>query len=494
MDAPARLAMSRRQENLALATLALPVLLISMDATILGFAIPYLSEDLQPSSAELLWIIDVYSFVLSGLLITMGNLGDRIGRRRLLLIGSAGFGAASIAAAFAPSATALIAARAALGIGGATLMPSTLSLITNIFTDERRRRFAIAVWATVFSVGSALGPIVGGFLLEHYWWGSVFLLAVPVTITMLVAGPVLLPESRDPDPGPFDVPSSLLSMAAILPVVYAMKTLAEAGGLRAVLPCLVVGGVAGVAFVRRQHRLSEPMIDVELFRVPKFRMAITGNLLTAFGFAASIFLLTQYLQLVLGLSPSRAALLIVPPAAVGAAVTLGTPRLSARFGAFPVISMGLATGAFGFLLLTALDTEGSLLLVTVALMVLQAGLSAAITVAIDGIMAAIPPEKSGAGGAVSETAIELGVALGTAVLGSIVTAVYRRELGTDVPDAALETLGGAHEVAVQLGGSAGDALQSAADAAFTQGLRAACLVAAVLLAAAALWGRRVSRD
>ncbi len=493
MDAPATLGLSRRQENLALATLALPVLLISMDATILGFAIPYLSEDLQPSSAELLWIIDVYSFVLSGLLITMGNLGDRIGRRRLLLIGAAGFGAASVAAAFAPSATALIAARAALGVGGATLMPSTLSLITNIFTDDRRRRFAIAVWATVFSVGAALGPIVGGFLLEHYWWGSVFLLAVPVTITMLIAGPTLLPESRDPDPGPFDIPSSLLSMAAILPVVYAMKTLAEAGGLGVVLPCLVVGVAAGVAFVHRQHRLSEPMIDIDLFRVPKFRMAITGNLLAAFGFAASIFLLTQYLQLVLGLSPTRAALQILPPAAVGAVVTLGTPRLSARFGAFPVIGIGLATGATGFLLLTGLEPDGSLLLLTVALMVLQAGLSASITVAIDGIMASIPPAKAGAGGAVSETAIELGVALGTAVLGSILTAVYRRELGDDTPDAALETLGGAHEVAAQLGGAAGDALQTAANAAFTEGIQAACLVGAVLLTAAALWCWRVIR-
>jgi DHA2 family multidrug resistance protein-like MFS transporter len=493
MDAPATLLSSRRQENLALATLALPVLLISMDATILGFAIPYLSEDLQPSSAELLWIIDVYSFVLSGLLITMGNLGDRIGRRRLLLVGSAGFGIASVAAALAPSATALIAARAALGVAGATLMPSTLSLITNIFTDERRRRFAIAVWATVFSVGSALGPIVGGFLLEHYWWGSVFLLAIPVSITMLVAGPLLLPESRDPDPGPFDVPSSLLSMAAILPVVYAMKTLAEAGGLASVLPALAIGIIAGIAFVHRQHHLDDPMIDVELFRVPKFRMAISGNLLTAFGFAASIFLLTQYLQLVLGLTPTRAAVQILPAAAVGAVATLLTPRLSARFGAFPVIGAGLATGAAGFLLLTGLDTEGSLLLLTVALMVVQAGLSAAITVAIDGIMASIPPEKSGAGGAVSETAIELGVALGTAVLGSILTAVYRRELGPGVPDAALETLGGAHQVAAELGGTAGEALQAAADAAFTQGLRVACLVAALLLAAVAFWCWRVIR-
>ena len=222
-------------------------------------------------------------------------------------------------------------------------------------------------------------------------------------------------------------------------------------------------------------------------------MAISGNLLTAFGFAASIFLLTQYLQLVLGLSPTRAAVQILPAAAVGAVATLLTPRLSARFGAFPVIGSGLATGAAGFVLLAGLDPEGSVLLLTVALMVVQAGLSAAIAVAIDGIMASIPPEKSGAGGAVSETAIELGVALGTAVLGSILTAVYRRELGPGIPDAALETLGGAHQVAAELGGAAGEALQAAADAAFTQGLRAACLVAALLLAAVAFWCWRVIR-
>ena len=484
--------LGRAGENRALVALTLPVLLISMDATILGFAVPRLSEDLQPSGAELLWIIDVYSFVLSGLLITMGNVGDRVGRRRLLLYGAAGFSAASVAAAFAPSATALIAARAALGVAGATLMPSTLSLIRNIFMDERRRQFAVAVWATMFSVGAVVGPIIGGLLLEHYWWGSVFLVGLPVTITLLVVGPIVIPESRDPDPAPFDVPSAALSMAAVLPLVYGMKTVAERGWAFVVVPPVLVGLVAGWAFIRRQRRIPVPMIDMTLFAVPKFRVAITANLLTCFGFAGSTFFLTQYLQLVVGLSPTRAALMLVPGAAAGVLSTMTAPAMTRRVGTFTVITTGLAVGAVGFLVLTRLTVDSSLLQVIAALVIIEAGLCAAITVSIDGIMTVVPPEKAGAGASVSETANELGVALGTAVLGSILVAVYRDRLA-EAPAAAQETLGGAHEVAADLGTAAGDALIAAADAAFTDGVRLASLVTAVLLAGVSLASWRVSR-
>jgi len=484
--------LTRAQENRALIALTLPVLLISMDATILGFAVPRLSEDLQPSSAELLWIIDVYSFVLSGLLITMGNIGDRVGRRRLLLYGAAGFSAASVAAAFAPTATALIVARAALGVAGATLMPSTLSLIRNIFMDERRRQFAVAVWATMFSVGAVVGPVIGGLLLEHFWWGSVFLVGVPVTVALLVVGPLLIPESRDPDPAPFDVPSSALSMAAVLPLVYGMKTVAERGWASTVVPPVLVGLLAGWAFVRRQRRLAMPMIDLSLFAVPKFRVAITANLLTCFGFAGSTFFVTQYLQLVVGLSPTTAALLLLPGAAAGVLATMTAPALTRRVGTFTVITTGLGVGAAGFLILTGLSVDSSLLRVIAALVVLEAGLCAAITVSIDGIMTVVPPEKAGAGASVSETANELGVALGTAVLGSILVAVYRNQLA-EAPAAAQETLGGAHDVAADLGTAAGDALLAAADAAFTDGVRLASLVTALLLAAVSLASWRVSR-
>lgn len=484
--------LGRAGENRALVALTLPVLLISMDATILGFAVPRLSEDLQPSSAELLWIIDVYSFVLSGLLITMGNVGDRIGRRRLLLYGAAGFSAASVAAAFAPSAPALIAARAGLGVAGATLMPSTLSLIRNIFMDERRRQFAVAVWATMFSVGAVVGPIIGGLLLEHFWWGSVFLIGVPVTVALLIVGPLVIPESRDPDPAPFDVPSSALSMAAVLPLVYGMKTVAERGWAFVVVPPVLVGLVAGWAFIRRQRRIPVPMIDMTLFAVPKFRVAITANLLTCFGFAGSTFFLTQYLQLVVGLSPTRAALMLLPGAAAGVLSTMTAPAMTRRVGTFTVITTGLAVGAVGFLVLTRLTVDSSLLQVIAALVIIEAGLCAAITVSIDGIMTVVPPEKAGAGASVSETANELGVALGTAVLGSILVAVYRDRLA-EAPAAAQETLGGAHDVAADLGTAAGDALIAAADAAFTDGVRLASLVTAVLLAGVSLASWRVSR-
>lgn len=484
--------LTRAQENRALIALTLPVLLISMDATILGFAVPRLSEDLQPSSADLLWIIDVYPFVLSGLLITMGNVGDRIGRRRLLLYGAAGFSVTSLAAAFAPSVPALIAARAGMGVAGATLMPSTLSLIRNIFMDERRRQFAVAVWATMFSVGAVVGPIVGGLLLEHFWWGSVFLVGVPVTVAILVVGPLVIPESQDPDPAPFDVASSALSMAAILPLVYGMKTVAERGLDWVVAPPVLIGLVAGYAFICRQRRLPVPMIDLSLFAVPKFRVAITANLLTCFGFAGSAFFLTQYLQLVLGLSPTRAALHLLPGAVAGVTATMTAPALTRRFGTFTVIATGLAVGAVGFLLLTGLTVDSSVLRVVAALVVIETGLCAAITVSIDGIMTSVPPEKAGAGASVSETANELGVALGTAVLGSILTAVYRGQL-TDAPAAAQDTLGAAHEVAEDLGGAIGDALVAAADAAFTDGIRLGSLVTALLLAAVSLASWRVSR-
>ena len=478
--------LTRQGEHLALVALTLPVLLLSMDATILGFAVPQLSESLEPSSAELLWIIDIYSFVLSGLLITMGNLGDRIGRRRLLLIGSAGFAAASVASAFAPTPLTLIAARALLGVAGATLMPSTLSLIRNIFLDERRRQFAISVWAMMFSVGAVAGPIVGGLLLQRYWYGSVFLVSVPVTLALLVVGPLLIPESRDPTPGPFDVPSSALSMTAILPLVLAMKLVAEDGWSPLVLPSLVVGLTAGWAFVRRQEHLTEPMIDMSLFRVPKFRVAITGNLLTCFGFAGQAFFVTQYLQLVLGLSPTRAALQLLPGALVGVVATLGAPAMMRRWGPFAVISRGLAVGALGFVVLATIAPDSSLVPVTVALVLIEAGLCAAITTAIDGIMASIPPAKAGAGGAVSETANELGVALGTAVLGSVMVAVYRNQL-EGAPEAARETLGAAH----QLGGAE---LVADANAAFVDGVQVASVITAVLLAAVAVASWRVSKD
>lgn len=480
----------------SLIVLTLPVLIISMDATVLGFAIPSLSESLSPSSSQLLWIIDIYAFVLAGLLVTMGALGDRIGRRKLLMFGAAGFSVASILAAFSTTPEMLIAARAMLGIAGATLMPSTLSLIRNVFTDDRERQTAIAIWASSFAFGSALGPIVGGFLLEHYWWGSVFLVGVPVTGALLVIAPRLVPESRDPQPGAFDIASAALSLVAMLFVVYAVKTVAEHGFSSAVVVAVIVGIGAGFVFVRRQQRLAHPMVDVSLFAVPRFRMAVSGNLVAAFGFAGSLFFVTQYLQLVVGMSPLRAGLQLLPAAGTSIVFTVLAPVAARRYGAFAVIAAALAVGGIGFAMLTQVTASGSVALTTAAVMVLNAGLGASMTVAIDGILAAIPPERAGAGASVSETAIELGVALGTAVLGSIAAAVYRdRLVDVDaVPAEAVEvsrdTLGAALGAAERLGGDAGAALQEAADAAFVSGFHAAALTATVALGAVSVWALR----
>ncbi|HEY2985455.1 MAG TPA: MFS transporter, partial [Jatrophihabitantaceae bacterium] len=304
-----------RRDWIGLAVLALPCVLYAMDLTVLNLAVPAISADLRPSSAQLLWIIDIYGFMVAGSLITMGTLGDRIGRRRLLLIGAAAFGITSVLAAWSANAAMLIAARALLGLSGATLAPSTLSLIRSMFLDARQRTFAIGVWITSFSAGAAIGPVLGGLLLARFWWGSVFLLAVPVMVLILAVGPKLLPEFRDPRPGRLDVRSAVLSLAAVLAVIYGLKQLAQAGPSRLAATSIVAGIVLGVLFVRRQRKLANPLLDLALFRVPAFSAALATY---GFGifivFGIDIFV-AQYLQLVLGLSPMRAGLWSVPSAA-----------------------------------------------------------------------------------------------------------------------------------------------------------------------------------
>lgn len=473
--------------------LILPVLLISMDGTALGFAIPELSTSLDPTSSQLLWIIDIYSFVLAGLLVTMGVLGDRIGRRRLLMIGAAGFSVASVLAAFSTSAEMLIVSRALLGVAGATLMPSTLSLIRNIFEDDRERQFAIAVWATTFAVGSAAGPILGGFLVEHYWWGSIFLVAAPTTAVLLILAPIVLPESKDPSPGRFDLLSAALSMTTMLPIIYAVKTVAENGLSTTAAAISLIGIGSAVAFVRRQNSHADPMIDMSLFKVPRFRSAVSGNLVACMGFAGSTYFVTQYLQLVLDMSPMRAGVQLLPAVIAAMVAMLSAPSAARRFGAFSVIATGLGAGAIGFAMLAAAPVQGSPVMATAAMVLLGAGLGAALTVSIDGIIASTPPERAGAGASVSETANELGTALGTAVLGSIAAAVYRSALNsTDgVPAESIgkarETLGEATAVAQGIGGPIGESLVSAANAAFVDGLRIASIVAVVALASVTLW-------
>jgi MFS transporter, DHA2 family, multidrug resistance protein len=472
----------------ALAVLALPVLLISIDMTVLGFAVPALTTDLGPTSTELLWIVDIYSFLLAGLLVLMGNLGDRIGRRRLLVVGAAAFGCASLVAAFSTTAGMLIAARALLGLGGATLMPSTLALLRSVFPDARERRLAIAIWAAAFSGGAALGPIVGGFLLEHFWWGSVFLVNVPVMVLLLVGAPLLLPESRNPRPGPFDALSAVLSIAGVLPLVYALKTAAHDGVSGPVLVGLAAGLGLLWAFVRRQRRLAEPLLDLRLFGSRAFSVAVTTNLLTVFALLGLMFFLPQYLMLVLGMSPLVAGLWMLPLAGATVAGSLAAPWLARSLHLRWVIGGGMALAAAGLAGGTLLGVDGDRVVLVVVGLLIGTGVGAAEALTNDVILATAPPERAGAAASVSETAYEFGGAMGTAVLGTVGLSVYAAHLGAvdGVPaqdaEAARETLGGAAEVAAGLPADTAAAFLAEAGQAFVTGMHVVLLIAALLAA------------
>jgi DHA2 family multidrug resistance protein-like MFS transporter len=491
-----------RRQWVGLAVIALPCLLYAMDLTVLTLAIPALSADLRPSSTEMLWIVDIYGFLVAGFLITMGTLGDRIGRRRLLLIGAGAFGAASVLAAFSSTPEMLIAARALLGIAGATLAPSTLSLIRNMFEDAAQRTVAIGIWVTSFSVGAAIGPLVGGVLLESFHWGSVFLLAVPVMALLLAIGPRLLPEYKDPEPGRLDLASAALSLLAVLAVIYGIKTIARDGiGLAGVAPVLA-GLAAGAIFVDRQRRLAEPAIDLALFRRPAFSLALSANALAfAVVFGIEVFV-AQYFQLVLGYSPLEAGLWSLPGAAAFVLGAQLTPPLAARIR--PPIAMlgGIVVATAGVAMLTQAGTADGPGLVVAGIVILSLGLAPLFTLAADLAIGSAPPERAGAASGISETSSELGGALGLAVLGTIGTAVYRgrtgdavyAELPADAAAAASDSLGGAVVVAEGLPHLlATDVLEHAREA-FTQGLQVAATVSGGLVLAAALLIARLLRE
>ncbi len=413
-----------RREWIGLAVIALPCLLYSMDLTVLNLALPAIGAELRPSSAQLLWIVDIYGFFVAGSLITMGTLGDRIGRRRLLLVGAAAFGAASVLAAFSSTPAMLIGARALLGIAGATLAPSTLSLIRNMFHDPAERTVAISVWITSYSAGAALGPLLGGALLAHFWWGSVFLLNVPVMLLLLAVGPLLLPEYRDPQPRPLDAASVALSLAAVLAVIYGLKQMAQDGLTAPRLLAIVAGVALAIVFVRRQRKLADPLMDLRLFRLPAFAGSLAVYLLGTFVAFGIFVFMTQYLQLVLGMEPLEAGLWTVPFAGGFIVGSMLAPALVRRMRPAYAMAGGLALAALGYAILTQVG-EGSGLALLVTGMVLQSlGLAPVFTLTNDLIVGAVPPERAGAASAISETSSELGGALGIAVLGSIATALY----------------------------------------------------------------------
>jgi MFS transporter, DHA2 family, multidrug resistance protein len=488
-QAPEGVTLAGRREWTGLAVLALACLLYAMDLTVLHLAVPSLSEDLQPSSAQLLWITDIYGFMVAGFLVTMGTLGDRIGRRRLLLTGAAAFGAVSVAAAFSVSPEMLIGSRALLGIAGATLAPSTLSLIFSMFHDPRQRTTAIGVWITSFSAGGAIGPVVGGVLLEHFWWGSVFLMALPVMALLLVLGPRVLPEYRDPGAERLDLLSAALLLVAVLTVIFGVKEIAQDGLSWLVVAAILVGLAVGGVFVRRQFRLADPMIDPRLFKVPAFNAALATNLLGIFIAVGYFLFVAQYLQLVLGLSPLRAGLWSLPSAAGLIVGSNLAPQILRRVRPAWVIGGGLALAAVGLAMLTRVDGgSADLATLVAASCVISLGLAPVFTATTDLIVGSAPPERAGAASGISETGSELGGALGIAILGSIGVAIYRAGLAERLPAgvpsqasaAARDTLGGAVGVAEQLPPGVGAALLAAAREAFTTGLQVTAGISAAV--------------
>lgn len=476
-----------RRRWASLAVLVGAVLLLAIDATVLYLAVPSLTADLSPTATQVLWIGDIYSLALAGLLVTMGNLADRIGRKKLLLAGSAAFGMASMMAAFAPTAEVLIVARLLLGVAGATIMPSTLSLIRNIFPDPTERTRAIALWSAAAASGIALGPLVGGALLENFWWGSVFLINLPVILLVLVLGGVLLPESRNPAPGRFDLVSSGLSMLSLVPFVFTIKQVTS-GRFDAVTVLAIVVGMAGsITFVRRQRRVDSPMIDVDLFRNPAFSGAVLVNFISVFALSGVLFFFSQYLQLARGLGPLQAGLAQLPVALAAMAAVAVVGYLLAQFGRGRAIAIALVIGAIGLGLLALLESSEQLVWVLLALVPLGLGIGIAETLSVDAVVSAVKPAKAGAASSISETAYELGVALGIAVLGSLMTVFYRSNLdlsaaGVGEPTTRAEdSLAAATEVL-----EPGSAALQAAQHAFVSGMQATTLIAGLVMVIAAV--------
>ncbi|MFB6711219.1 MULTISPECIES: MFS transporter [unclassified Streptomyces] len=486
-----------------LVVLCLSLLLVALDATVLHVAVPAVTEDLRPSAAGLLWIVDAYPLVCASLLILFGTLGDRVGRRRVLLLGYALFGVASAIAAMADSPGVLIAARALLGVGGAMIMPATLSILRQVFPDRRERAVAIGVWSAVAAVGAATGPVIGGFLVEHFWWGSVFLINVPLMALVLPVGRLLLPESRGSDDGPWDVLGALMAAAGVLGVVLGVKRAGAGEGLLspATLAPLLIGAVLLVIFVRRQKRRRHPLIDIGMFARPAFSTAVGCIVLAMLALVGLELIAVQYLQLVLGLSPLETGLRLLPLtfAAMAAGAT-GSYTLR-RVGPRRMVGWGFVLTAASVLILTAMGQHDRPGLLTAAFVALGFGLQTTLFGAYESMLSDAPADRAGGAAAIGETSYQLGAGMGIALLGSVMNAAYAPGLaklpgkGVPVGDgaAAAHSLGEAYQVADRLGGPLGEALRSTARHAFITGLHVTLLVSAALLLAGALAALRLPR-
>ncbi|MEV0395201.1 MFS transporter [Polymorphospora rubra] len=483
-----------RRRWLGLCVLMLPALLASLELTVTHLALPTIGADLGASSSEQLWIVDIYAFTLAGAMLAMGSLGDRIGSRRLLMFGAAVFAVASALAAYAPNAETLIAVRALMGVAGSTLMPSVLALAATIFTTASQRRVAIGAVIASVSAGTAIGPLVGGWLLDHFWWGSVFLIGMPVMALLLVLGPWLLPERRAHRRSRIDVLSALLTVGAVLPVVYALKQIATGHGDWTSPLLLALGLALAAAFVGRQRRLPDPMVDLTLFRNPAFGTALATLAFGIFVLWGANYAIAQYLQLVQGLSPLQAGLWTAPSALGVIAGSTAAPQLVRLVRPATVIAGGLLLATAGFAVLTRIGpTDGLATLVTGAV-IISAGLGPMMALATDLIIGSAPPERAGSASAMASTAPQLGGALGIAVLGSVIAARYRdlveeripAGVPADLAAGATDSLTAAVDLGARLSTPAGPALADAARAAFVSGFQLTATVSAAVTLALAV--------
>ncbi|MFF1557739.1 MFS transporter [Streptomyces sp. NPDC058279] len=486
---------------LALGVLCVSLVLVALDATILHVAVPSVTEDLRPGAIELLWIVDAYPLVCAALLILFGTLGDRVGRRRILLLGYGLFGVASAVAALADNAQVLIAARALLGVGGAMIMPATLSILRQVFPDRRERALAIGIWTAVAAVGAASGPVLGGFLVQHFWWGSVFLINIPLMALILPVGHRLLPESKGSADGPWDVVGALMAAGGVLAAVLGVKRFGaerQLADAQALLP-LLLGVALLVLFVRRQKRRTHPLIDMRMFSRAAFSTSVGCIVLAMLALVGLELIAVQYLQLVLHLTPLQTGLRLLPLtfAAMAAGAT-GSYTLQ-RVGPRTMVSLGFVLTACAVLLLTLMGQQDRPVLLTVGFVLLGFGLQTTLFAAYESMLSEVPATKAGGAASIGETSYQLGAGMGIALLGSVMNAAYAPGLehvpGVSATDSgnAAHSLGEAYRIAARLGGPAGEALHAAAGHAFVHGLHVTLVVSAGLLFAGAGMALRLPR-
>jgi len=482
-----------RREWFGLAVLALPTFVVAIDLFVLLLALPTLTKSLGAGSNQQLWVTDIYGFLLAGLLVTMGTVGDRIGRRKLLLIGGAAFAVLSVVCAYAPTIELLIAARALLGIAGATLMPSTLALIGGLFSDPKQQATAFGIWGGTFTLGAVFGPVLGGLLLAHFWWGSVFLIGAPLMLALVILGPKVLPEFKNPQPGRLDFTSVALSLVALLPIIYGIKQLAKDGWEVLPIISLVVGLAFGVAFVRRQRKLKDPLLDLSLFTHRTIGTTLINQLSYSMMGGGLMLLLMMYFQLVHGLSTVQAGLVMVPGMLAGAVGFQVAPKLANRFRPAYVIAGGMGLAAICYAILTQISTTGGGTVLVIGFALISFFGSPTVALGTNLVVTSAPMEKMGSAGSLAQLSNEFGGTLGLALLGTLAATVYRGNvtlpagLSTQAAATAHDSLAGAVSTAATLPGPEAGTVLTAAGNAFTSGLHTVAAVGAVLFAAMAVF-------